>query len=258
MNNFIPAITNLIGSFKRALTHVGVPYETYGYADDYTGPRYKDRYINEPLQTISPSASPIPQNNVQGVSAFQQAINQPSSAPVNINPAPSISPTSSPVLAAVSNSDPSLALEQVQKMISVYGGDKSLLSQYANNLMNATKMDFWKNNPELLALIPHLETNSGKYITRPNNLTNWGINYPGNNEAFKNMDVGQVLDLFLSGVGQRSDIYNKFRTGKTLSNQELMDFAKTYEPANGDYGPNLINGRKHIREVMGWPELPSE
>lgn len=161
------------------------------------------------------------------------------------------SPVQTPI-SQYQESIPSLDNDTLQKMIKVYGGEKSKLSQFSQQLANATKHDFWKNNPELLALIPHLETNSGKYITRPNNLTNWGINYPGNNEEFAKMTEEQVLERFLLGLAQNSPYYDQFRTGKPLSDEELLSFANVYEPANPSYGPNLVSGKKHIRKTLGW------
>lgn len=133
-------------------------------------------------------------------------------------------------------------------MIQIYGGQDAPILKYAPTMaQTASQYDFWRNNPELLALIPHLETSSGRNITRPNNIFNWGINYPGNNQAFANMSPETVAQTAISGIGERSPYYKQFRTGKPLSDQELMNFAKVYEPKNADYGPNLVQGRQHIR-----------
>jgi hypothetical protein len=146
-----------------------------------------------------------------------------------------------------------LSMDDMVKMINIYGGEKAPLHQYSNQLAKATQdYDFWGDNPELLALIPHLETSSGRDVTRPNNLTNWGINYPGNNEIFETMDKSSVLDRFLSGMAVRDPNYPQFRTGQPLSDEELFQLAKIYEPKNDDYGPSLVNGRRHVRQQMGW------
>jgi len=135
----------------------------------------------------------------------------------------------------------------VNRAIGVYGNN-SPFQQFAPQIQQAyEKYPFLKNNPELIPLIGHLETSSGKNITRPNNLLNWGINFPGNNEIFAGMNQRSVLDRALSGLGERSPYYSQFRTGQPMTDEELMQFAKVYEPANDSYGPNLIQGRNFIR-----------
>jgi hypothetical protein len=37
-----------------------------------------------------------------------------------------------------------------------------------------------------------------------------------------------------------STVYKKFDTGRPLTPQELVDFARIYEPENPDYAKNLI------------------
>jgi len=163
------------------------------------------------------------------------------------------SPTPSPVgvLSSAQAQQPTPPSFDMSKAVGIYGGADAPLNKYIPQMTEATKKyKFWENNPELLALIPHLETSSGRNITRPNNLTNWGISHPGNNEIFAQMTQEQVLERFISGLGERSPIYKKFRTGKTLTDEELMQFAKTYEPANESYGPNLVEGRKNIRQQL--------
>ena len=143
-------------------------------------------------------------------------------------------------------------VETMRKMINVYGSHPgATLSQYADQLAQAVqKYPFWKNNPELLALVPHFETSSGveSQITRPNNLTNWGISVPGNNEAFSKMTRAQVLDRFISGVAERDSNYAKFRTGKPLTDQELLEFGDKY--SNKSYGDNIVKGRNFIRQQL--------
>jgi len=180
---------------------------------------------------------------------------KPTVAPTKSDYSPQSTITATPQVTTQPQTTPSLDNNTLTKMVDIYGGKDSKLLSYSQQLADATKHDFWKNNPELLALIPHLETGSGRYITRPNNFTNWGINYPGNNEEFAKMTPAEVLQKFIDGIASNSPYYEKFRTGAPLTDQELLEFAKVYEPANPDYGPNLVNGRKHIRNTMGWPEL---
>jgi len=106
----------------------------------------------------------------------------------------------------------------------------------------AEKYPIFRANPYLLPQIAILESSGGLNITRPNNMLNWGINYPGNNEAFSQMSVEDVLQRAISGLGERSPYYEQFRTGKPLSEEEVGGFAKTYEPANPDYAMNLLKG----------------
>lgn len=203
-----------------------------------------------PQQQYQPKASPSTSVAYkQPVPTVQPVYPTPSPAPVAQQYQPQeFSPQAAP----------SLDVDTIKRMVEIYGGQKSKLSLFAKQLADATALRFFKDNPELLALIPHLETNSGKYITRPNNLTNWGINYPGNNDEFAKMSEEEVLNKFIYGLGKNSPYYEKFRTGKPLTDQELLDFANVYEPANPAYGPNLINGRKHIRKSLGWGDLGGE
>lgn len=140
----------------------------------------------------------------------------------------------------------------IPSAINFYGGKDAPLHEYSQQLSKATEdYEFFEDNPYLLPVIAHLETSSGKNITRPNNLLNWGINFPGNNEAFAKMTVEQVLDRAISGLGERSDIYERFRTGKPLTDEEIVDFANTYEPANLSYGPNLLDGIRSLEKELG-------
>jgi len=143
-------------------------------------------------------------------------------------------------------------LDILNKMVSVYGGPKSNLSLYTNQLLEGTQYDFWKQNPELLALIPQLETGSGKYITYPNNMFNYGIRDPVINKLFEQVGMEDAIRRTLKEIGSTGKTYADFRTGKPLTDEQLMEFAKTYEPNNADYGPNLINGRNHIRQTLGY------
>jgi hypothetical protein len=145
-----------------------------------------------------------------------------------------------------------LSGDLITNMIKVYGGDKAPILPYSGQIAQmGSQYRFWQDNPELLALLPHLETSSGKNVTRPNNWTNWGIAVPGNNETFSTMQPIDVYGRMVSGIGERKGNYAKFRTGAPLTDDELLEFAKIYEPANPDYGPNLVQGRKHIKSVVG-------
>lgn len=99
----------------------------------------------------------------------------------------------------------------------------------------------FKANPYLIPAVSILETSAGRNITRPNNLINWGVRIPENNEMFKKMTQEQVLEIALRRIGKDSPYYEKFRHGKKLTDKEIQDFANIYEPTNASYGPNLID-----------------
>jgi hypothetical protein len=209
-------------------------------------------------------------------SLFNKTSPVPSPAPQTLSataPAPVVVPVTTPVtnppstLADVGKNvgvttpqplaAPTLDTNTIKSMIAIYGGIDAPLNQYADQLAGATQYDFWKNNPELLALIPFQETTSGRNVTRPNNLTNWGISVPGNNETFSQMTKAQVLDRFISGLGERSGIYKQWRTGKPLTDQELIDLGNKYVDSDGKtygdttYATNLVKRRADIRQKLG-------
>jgi hypothetical protein len=156
-----------------------------------------------------------------------------------------------PQVSQVQAQEPIASLDKIAKAIQVYGGQDAPLLAYTQQIANAsTKYDLYKNNPYLIPVISHLETSSGRNVTRPNNLTNWGINYPGNNERFANMTQEQVLDRAISGMAERSPYYQQFRTGKPLTDEEIMALGKIYEPANNDYPTNLLNGIRYIESQL--------
>lgn len=158
----------------------------------------------------------------------------------------------SPVPSTAPMNKPSLDVNTMANMINVYGGKDAPLHKYAPQMAEATQYDFWKNNPELLALLPHLETSSGRNITRPNNLINYGIRDPKINELFERVGVEDALRRSLKEIGETGNTYSGFRTGQPLTDEELLAFASVYEPMNEDYGPNLVDGRQHIRKTLGW------
>lgn len=122
--------------------------------------------------------------------------------------------------------------------------------QYVPQLLEAVKKyPFFRNNPYLLPQIAILETSAGRNITRPNNLLNWGINYPGNNEAFSQMNPSQVLERAISGLGERSPYYKQFRdVNRPLNQEEVEQFANVYEPTNSSYGKNLWGGMQSFNQ----------
>lgn len=146
---------------------------------------------------------------------------------------------------------PSLDTNAFTNMINVYGGKDAPLHKYVPQMQEATQYDFWNNNPELLALLPHLETSSGRNITRPNNLINYGIRDPKINDLFERVGIEDAFRRSLKEIGDTGNTYSSFRTGSPLTDEQLLEFASVYEPMNSSYGPNLVDGRKRIREVLG-------
>jgi len=145
----------------------------------------------------------------------------------------------------------SITADLIRRAIGIYGGQKAPLADYADVIANNMgNYDFWKNNPYLLPVLGHLETSSGMNVTRPNNYLNWGINYPGNNAIFQTMTPEQVLERAISGIGERSPYYSRFRTGSPMTDQEIMDFGRVYEPANPAYPQNLLNGIRFIESQL--------
>lgn len=141
--------------------------------------------------------------------------------------------------------------EIIARAIAVHGGKDAPISKYANIIAEETnRSKFLKDNPYLAPAIAHLESSSGKNITKPNNPLNWGINYPGNNQIFAGMSQEDVIKRALSGLGERSSYYNEFRTGQPLTNEQIMKLGSIYEPANSDYPQNLLNAIRFIETQL--------
>lgn len=189
------------------------------------------------VPVVKAEAAPPPQN----FTTLTQNVVSPPVVPVSPQP-----------LAA-----PAFDANTIKSMIALYGGSDAPLNQYADQLAGATRYQFWKDNPELLTLFPFQETSSGRNVTKPNNLTNWGIFGPGNNEVFSQMTKAQVLDRFITGMAERDPNYVKYRTGKSLTDQELIDLGNKYVGSDGKtygdmtYATNLVNRRADIRQKLG-------
>lgn len=135
--------------------------------------------------------------------------------------------------------------DRIRQGLINYGGEDLPALEYVPQFAEAAeRYPLFANNPYLLPQISVLETSGGRNITRPNNLLNWGINYPGNNEIFAEKSIPWVLERAISGLGERSSYYEPFRTGEPLTREEIEQFAKTYEPKNPQYGHNLWEGMR--------------
>ena len=140
----------------------------------------------------------------------------------------------------------------VKKAINVFGGKGAPLHKYEHVIENAIdKYDLFKNNPYLIPVIAHLETSSGRNITRPNNLINYGIRIKKINELFERVGIEDALRRSLKEIGSTGSTYKKFRTGKPLTDEEILEFGSKYEPENLDYPKNLLNGIREIEKKLG-------
>lgn len=110
----------------------------------------------------------------------------------------------------------------------------------------AQKYPMFRANPYLMPQVAILETTGGKYITRPNNLINYGIKDPKINNLFSQVGIEEALRRSLKEIGETGNTYKRFRTGKKLSPAELQDFARTYEPENPSYYDNLLKGIEYF------------
>jgi hypothetical protein len=171
---------------------------------------------------------------------------------------PTPQPTATPTQAPQQN-----PVDLITKAIQIYGGKDAPILQHAQQMADATqKYDFFKYNPELLPLIGHLETSSGRNVTRANNPLNWaariqaqGLYSPASSQqAIDDAITALAGDYTSRNTPSRkrtADYYKEFRTGKPLTDEELMKFANVYEPNNESYGPNLIQGRQFMRQQLG-------
>jgi len=133
--------------------------------------------------------------------------------------------------------------DTIRNRLVQYGGEDLPALEYVPQFVEATqKYDFFKNNPYLLPQLSILETSGGKNVSRPNNILNWGIGIPENNEAFAQMTPQEVLERAISGLGERSSYYSQFRTGKPLTQPEMSSFGSVYNPPNPNYGNDIWSG----------------
>ena len=143
------------------------------------------------------------------------------------------------------------ATPDVSQAINVFGGEDAPLHKYSHVIEEAIgKYPLFKNNPYLIPVVSHLETSSGRNITRPNNLINYGIRSEKINELFGKVGIEDALRRSLKEIGSTGTVYKKFDTGKPLTDEEILEFAKTYEPANPDYPENLLNGIRHVEQTV--------
>lgn len=129
-----------------------------------------------------------------------------------------------------------------------YGGEDLPAIKQIPVMMNAIKShDLFRNNPYLLPQQAILETSGGRNITRPNNLINYGIRSPQINKLFSEVGVDEALRRSAKEMGETGSVYKRFRTGAELSDTELDDYAKQFEPANPEYPRNLKEGIKYFK-----------
>lgn len=188
-----------------------------------------DNEGNESTQTIKPN---IIQRIANKVSPKGRVLASTTSAPMPSVPTP---PQPSPT------PQPTDIEQNIRNGFARYGGGQvpQSIEPYIGQFAQAAQQyPLFQRNPYLLPSIAILETSAGQNVTRPNNLLNWGITLPENNQVFSQMNPSQVLDRAISGLGQRSPYYEPFRSSDQF---DPHAFAKVYEPANPSYGANLQN-----------------
>jgi len=140
--------------------------------------------------------------------------------------------------------NPEQVQQQMQSGLTQYGGENLPLLQLLSQMVGAgQRYPIFEQNPFLLPQMGILESSGGRNVgKRPSNWFNWGINIPGNDEIFAQMSPEEILELLITGIGERMPAYEPFRQNRPLTQDEIEQFAQTYEPANPDYGRSLWEG----------------
>lgn len=199
-----------------------------------------DKPINKPVQLRDTASNPTP---------VQKAIELTKG---NKNPIlgydPSAELASQPIQNAIKmQNNPANIENTLRQGLTNYGGKNLPMLNYLPEVVNATNQyDLFKNNPYLIPAISIAETSGGRNITRPNNLINYGVRDSNINNIFSEVGPREALRRSLKEIGGTGKVYDKYRTGKPLSDTELQDFANTYEPMNKDYYNNLKKAMKYF------------
>ena len=159
----------------------------------------------------------------------------PSASPGFNPPTPSPSPTPSPQ--PTPQFDPVELARKINSGYNEYSQGIPVPALDAVSVMvdAAKNIDFWKHNPYLAPGLSIAETSAGRNMTYENNLINYGIRNPKINAIFKEVGLQEALKRSMLEIGSTGNVYKRFRTGKPLTDAELQDFAKTYEPTNDNY-----------------------
>lgn len=188
-------------------------------------------------------------NKIKGVLGFdKEETTQASPQPplLSATPAPQM-PTPAQVLSSPTPVPQAPQAGDIEKRIRErlisYGGEDLPALQYLPEFVEATQnYDLFKHNPYLLPQISILETSGGRNVTRPNNLINYGVRSPEIMALFERVGMQEALKRSIKEMGETGSAYARFRTGRPLTDEELMDFARTYEPMNESYYENLRSG----------------
>lgn len=204
------------------------------------------QWLNNAIKTVTgtqSAVSPLPGPNTLMRNIKPQNAVQPMVAPMRqpIAPSPQATPTSIPPLqrfapvaraAAPSPSptpvpsNPNQALIDAYKKGFEYYGNPPAATLAAQMVEESQKYPIFKKFPFLPAAISILESGGGKNMSdkqKPYNMTSWGINLPKG--YFNPSSVNEVVSKTISGVGQRTPAFQKFRdTGN------LNDLADVYAP----------------------------
>jgi len=182
--------------------------------------------------------------------------------PTPIKSSVSFNPTPTPTTTQVQNIVPTTSNEVVEPNNAIdydeierkirtglikYGGEDLPAIKQIPIMMEAIKKhDLFRNNPYLIPQQAILETSGGKNISYPNNLINYGIRSEDINKLFEQVGIDEALQRSAKEMGETGQVYKRFRTGKPLTEQELEEYAKQYEPTNPQYYHNLKEGLKYF------------
>ena len=140
--------------------------------------------------------------------------------------------------------------QQLKKVLTDYGGEDVPALDYIPYFMKAMEMyPMFANNPYLLAQIAILESSGGQNITRANNPLNWGARLQAKGEYNPASNEESIMRA-ITGMGERLPYYEQFRQDRPLTDEEIMQFAGVYEPANQGYGENLLKGIQHFQNFQ--------
>lgn len=190
----------------------------------------------------TPTATPTPQN-VLGTSVGFAPTTTPTTAPQQ-----NVVPTPSGEVVENNGVDYAEIERKIRKGLVDYGGESLPALQQVPSMMEAIKKyPLFRANPYLLPQQTILETSGGRNVTYPNNYINYGIRSKAINDLFKEVGPAEALSRSAKEMGETGTVYKRFRTGNELSDTELDDYAKQYEPTNPEYPRNLREGIKYFK-----------
>jgi len=208
-------------------------------------------YVKPAFEKVREAITPKPYEKTiyaeQGPSPTQAPMPTATPTPTAM-PSPTMMPQATPSYAPSANDYDLAEIERkIIAALTEYGGqDLPLLNFVPQMLEAAQRYPIFQQNPYLLPEVGILESSGGRNVTRPNSPFNWGINYPGNLEAYEQMTPEEILERMITGLGERMPAYEQFRTNQPLTDEEIRAFSNTYvgEPGAYDNGRSLSEGMK--------------